>query len=147
MENQIEILKAISQTHRLQFDQRRVYEWKTLIYTVSIFALSAGASLTGKVKLPESCEFKWAVRLVFFVFTIISSIYLGNIHKANRINKNFAETAEAELIALIDIDSLKNVIAESARTKTMASLVFVLADYHNFHLLPCSCLPNNFIVT
>jgi hypothetical protein len=113
----IEILKFISQTHRLQFDQRREYEWKTLFSTLSVYGLSAAAKLAGNINIPGGSTFKILVWAAFGILAIISSTYLYHIHRAHQTNKGFAEEAEKALMKISGVSELKKAQSEAEKRK------------------------------
>lgn len=56
MDENHEILRFISDTHRREFHERRKIEWKALVMTVGFYVLATTAKLTGKASLPNSCS-------------------------------------------------------------------------------------------
>ena len=97
-------LKHLSSIHRGQFDERRKYEWKVLLSTLSFYVLPAFAKFSNNIKLPEGQIFKSAI-WIFFLFLAIAAInYLRKFHKANDENKSRAQKAEEAIAKLINFE-------------------------------------------
>ncbi len=114
MEEKNDILKHISETHRREFHDRRQYEWKIVVGAISFYVLVAAGKLSDRLSLPEGLIFKLVAFLAILVLTVASCCYLYHLHKANRLNKQFAEEAEALLIKSAQQESL-NAVLESAK--------------------------------
>ncbi len=99
-ETLIDILKTVSSIHRSQFDQRRSYEWRVIFAVLGVYAASVSAGFIGPKALPQTTTFRWLVWLLFLVLAAISSVYLYFLHKANQVNKRFAQAAEDALMDL-----------------------------------------------
>lgn len=98
MEETNEILRFISETHRNEFHDRRQYEWKAVMATLTFFVLALAARLSGQVRLPEDCAFRTVVWVVFFGLAFVLSRFLHRLHQGNKTNKRLAEVAENALI-------------------------------------------------
>lgn len=120
MESMPDHLTTISQTHRAQGDERRKYEWRILTTTVSFYVLTVAAKYTTKADFPDSLGFKISLGILFLLLSIITTGYLSAIHKANRINKNFAEAAENAIIKLTKDEQLLGILKDiSANSKNV----------------------------
>lgn len=105
----VELLQGISDTHRSQFNERRKYEWKVLVATFGIYAAVTAAKFTGGVILPTET---WFYLLAWFLsgsLATISSVYLSYIHRANKINQDFAHVAEDALMDLSGISEFETI--------------------------------------
>ena len=87
--DKLEALKFLSETHRDQFNKRRIYEWRLLYATALFFALSIYTMLKNlEVEYNCLCMIPYIIMAVsVFIFFVCSS-------KANNINKEYAEKAE-----------------------------------------------------
>ena len=98
--DRIDGLKAISKTHRDQFRERRLIEWKCVFTTISFFVLFVAAVLKGDISLD------WPLKLVFSlgsaVLVIISGMYLAYLHMAGNKDKELAEKAEDALRLILE---------------------------------------------
>ena len=93
-----EILEFISQTHRQEFDRRRVYEWRVLFSILTLYVLSVAGKLSGKLNLSSIDNFQIYIWVGFIGLSIVSIWYLFHIHAAHGVNKHIAEVAERALI-------------------------------------------------
>ena len=94
LNHKLECLKFISQVHRSQFNERRKYEWKIVLTTLSFYVFCVAAVYGGNFTLPNSWIFKGAVWIIFIPLAAIASGFLRLLHRANNLNKIFAERAE-----------------------------------------------------
>lgn len=97
-------LKHISQIQRAQLDERRKYEWKIFLASVSFYVLSVAAIYKGEIKLQGNYI---SILLIYFVFlaqAIVTNLFLAHVHIANNKNKSLAEDAEKEIADLIGYD-------------------------------------------
>jgi len=106
----VELLKGISDIHRSQFDERRRYEWRVLLSTLGFYVGTIGAKLASKITLPSSTLFFVIISVSFIGLGIISSFYLSFIHRANKVNKRFAQAAENVLMDKSEVTEFKNII-------------------------------------
>ena len=95
-EQTLDALKFLSVTHRGLHEQRRHAESQAFFTTLTLFALIAAASFHKDVVLPaEHTGIFLALLWLFIVLVAVFSIvYLTGLHKANQVNKDFAQTAE-----------------------------------------------------
>lgn len=95
-EQTLDALKFLSETHRRLHEQRRRPEIQVFFTTLTLFALIAPANLHKDVVLPTKHTGIFLVLLwVFIVLAAsFSMVYLMGLHKANQVNKNFAQNAE-----------------------------------------------------
>lgn len=92
-------LQFISTTHRTAFDQRRHYEWQTVITTLTFYALTVAAVYAGDFRLPKSqCAVGMIFSLALLGLATISCRFLQHIHEANATNKGITEAAERAII-------------------------------------------------
>jgi hypothetical protein len=103
--NKVDALKAISNVHRSQFNERRQYEWKVLLLTLGIYAAILASKYTGSVHIPSTSTFYVCFWIMAFLLAVISSMYLWFLNRANKVNQDFAHVAED---ALMEISGNKN---------------------------------------
>lgn len=99
-------LQFISTTHRTAFDERRRYEWQTVITTLTFYVLTVATAYAGKFRIPKSDH---AVCIVFFLALLLGSMscgFLQHVHKANGKNKRVAEAAER---AIVEVSAVREV--------------------------------------
>lgn len=86
-----ENLRFISQTHRSCHEQRRKIEIRTLIITLTFFALVMAAGFGDKIKFPDKgFELYIIIGIIFlFIIAFASILFLRSLHRANEINKSF----------------------------------------------------------
>lgn len=65
-------LKHISQVQRAQFDERRKYEWKIVLTTLSFYTLTVSAKLGSSNALFESPWVKSITSAIFVLLTMIT---------------------------------------------------------------------------
>jgi len=96
----VKILTTLSNTHRNQLNERRKYERKVFFTTLGIYTAVLGASFTGKIQhsITNSNNFKVLACYLTFLPALASSIYLTYLHKANKLNQDFAHAAENALM-------------------------------------------------
>jgi len=94
-------LKHLSQIHRSQLDERRKYEWKIFLASISLYVLSVAAVYKDNVTLPNNCIFMKIIFIVFSFQAIFTIIFLSHVYRANKKNKIIAENAEIALADLI----------------------------------------------
>ena len=107
--SRIEALKTIAEIHRNEFDRRRKYEWNVFFTTLGVFTSVVIAKFSKVYKWPKNISFNIGIPFFFFVLAVISSIYLVSVHRANKVNKGFAEAAENEIMSLLNVTGLKKV--------------------------------------
>jgi hypothetical protein len=106
--SRFDALKFISEQHRTLHDQRRRYEMKIVLTTISFYVLNVAALLSDKVSLPTGQPVKWAVWCCFLGLAGLTTTYLRQVHKANSYNKKMAEAAEGCLVSDLGDDALKS---------------------------------------
>jgi hypothetical protein len=94
IENKIDGLKFVSQTHRAQFDGRRNYEYKIVFAVLSFYISTLAIIYGGQIVFPSYLNYKLIFPLIFLCLAVGTAIFLGYLHFANNINKTFAENAE-----------------------------------------------------
>ena len=99
----LDALKFISQTHRSLHDQRRKYEAQAFLMTLTLFAIVGAARFTGKVSLPSPLPWCHCVPVLVGIWLIayFSMSYLREIHVANQVNKELAQSAEAQISEIL----------------------------------------------
>jgi len=107
-QDKIEILIELSNTHRNQFNERRKYEWKVFLSSIGLYTAILSAKLTNGI--PEDIQATKVFRNLVIDLTLIpaiaSSIYLYFLHRANKVNQDYAHSAENELISLSGVSDL-----------------------------------------
>jgi len=95
-EQTLDALKFLSTTHRELHEQRRRAEIQAFFTTLTLFALIAAVSFHKDVVLPAKHTAVFLALLWVFIVlvAVFSIVYLTGLHKANRVNKDFAQTAE-----------------------------------------------------
>lgn len=101
VKDKLDALKHISQIHRMQLDERRKYEWKIFLASISLYVLSVAAVYKGNVTIPINCIFISSIFIAFFFQAIITILFLAYVYGANKKNKTIAENAEMALADLI----------------------------------------------
>jgi uncharacterized membrane protein YbhN (UPF0104 family) len=86
--------KFISQTQRGLHKQRQLYEFKVVFTILTFYVLATATVINQRASFTSSLVFDVLVWCFFLIITITSSIYLYELHKANRINIDIAENAE-----------------------------------------------------
>lgn len=100
----VDLLKFFSQTHRSLHDQRRKYEVQAFFTTLTFFAIVGASPFIERVHLPErNLSFSVMVWLAIASIAAASIIYLREIHKANQVNKELAESAENQIRRLVGV--------------------------------------------
>jgi hypothetical protein len=103
LNERIDILKHLSQLHRNEANLRRKDEWRTVIATLALYALTVGAKLEGgiEVDIPSLQVWAWSLLLAALIST-----YLWFAHRANDTNRQFADAAEDELMSIVGVEPL-----------------------------------------
>ncbi len=99
--NILDGLKHISKIHRSQLDERRKYEWKIFLASISLYVLSVAAVYKGDVQLPNNCKFITIICIAFSIQAITTILFLAYVYGANKKNKTIAENSEMALADLI----------------------------------------------
>lgn len=112
-----ENLRFISTTQRAALDERRRYEWRTFVTTLTLYVLTVSAVYAGSFRLPQTAYTSCAVAFVAFLLWLVSSLFLSQIHDANAMNKRFAEAAERDLVDSLSSGELKRVLPPAGATR------------------------------
>lgn len=105
-----ERLRFISTTHRTAFDQRRHYEWQTVITTLTFYVLTVATAYAGKFRLPKS---ECAVAIASLLAILLASMscgFLRHIHTANGKNKLVAEAAERAIVEMTVVKEVRDAL-------------------------------------
>jgi len=98
----VSALEFLSKTHRQLHDQRRKYEYKVFLTTLTFYVLCVGATYADTVRLPNHRGFYVAIFIAFLLLVYLSSSMLARIHGANWINIKSAELLEIEIVDIIE---------------------------------------------
>jgi hypothetical protein len=109
-------LRYVSELHRKLHQQRRSIELRVVLTTLTLYGLATMAALKGEYKPGVIDSIINAVWGSFLVVAFLASAYLLNIHKSNRINIRFSESAEREIMEHVSKGELKT-ISSSIKTK------------------------------
>lgn len=99
--DKLDSLKHISQIHRSQLDERRKYEWKIFLASISFYVLTVAAIYKDKIELQGNYISLCVIYFVFLAQAIVTIFFLARVHWANYKNKSIAEKAEQEIATLI----------------------------------------------
>jgi len=117
--DKFDALKFISETHRSLHDQRRKAELQAFFTSVTFYALIGAGKFTGKVQMPQTNYILFLVGAwaVLIAVAIVSSLYLWGLHKANTVNRCFAEKAEDEIAKMVGLGKPKGAGSPLANTR------------------------------
>ena len=98
IQEKLEFLKYLSQTHRQQFDERRRYEIKIVFSIITFYILTVSAIYTKGINI-ELIKYRFNTIIfvaiaIALVIDIIAIIFMGKIHRSNHIELRFAESTE-----------------------------------------------------
>jgi hypothetical protein len=148
-----ENLRFISTTHRTALDQRRHYEWQTVVTTLTLYVLTVATVYAGNFQLPKSGHTTCFALILPFLLWFVTCIFLGHIHRENATNKEFAETAERDIINTFSNKAvwaaLPSVRSDSRRKWSLywqCAIIFLFALVSALLLLnapnlPVKCVP------
>jgi len=110
----IDGLKHLSQTHRTQHAARRSNEWKVFLSTVTLIVLTVAFATKEKNVFVD--DRLW-IGIFIVIIGVSSVVYLFFIHNANNRDKEFAERAENQIMALLDGSSseIKSIYADDPK--------------------------------
>lgn len=111
-QEKIEHLKFISQTHRELHHQRRQFEIRVLLITLSAYGLAAFAALKGEINAILTLPIEIAIWVIFLILAVASVCYLRSIHAANRVNIKLAENIEDEIIKMVNSENINKTLGE-----------------------------------
>lgn len=112
-----ENLRFISTTQRAALEERRRYEWRTFVTTLTLYVLTVSAVYAGSFRLPQYPHTSCAVFLVALLLWAASSQFLSSIHDANATNKSIAEAAERDIVNSLIDSEVKRVLPPVGATK------------------------------
>lgn len=103
---QIDILKFISTIHRAEMARRSAIEWSAFISTLTVLVLFAYSVHEDKLHIAESGNWIGVVYAAPLAVATLTIFYLKSMHRANGVNKRFAEHAEDVLMGRKFVDGL-----------------------------------------
>jgi competence protein ComGC len=101
IQEKLESLRFLAQTHRQQFDERRKYEWKAFYTTLTFLVLIGAAKFSKDIIYPDNDKIIWFLIGSVIILLLISIGFLLAVTEANRKNKSIAEKAENLLADMI----------------------------------------------
>lgn len=112
-----ENLRFVSTTQRAALDERRRYEWRTFVTTLTLYVLTVSAVYAGNFRLPQYPHTSCVVFFVAILLWVVSSQFLSSIHDANATNKSIAEAAERDIVNSLVDSEVKRVLPHVGATK------------------------------
>lgn len=112
-ELKVQSLMHLSEIHRNAHNERRRFEYRVLFTTLSLYVLTAAAKVQGVFPSKRVSRIEFAIWFLFLGLSVIAGFFLGRLHRANRINLDIGEAAEAELTALFDLEQLNQSRADA----------------------------------
>ena len=115
----VEALRHLSETHRRLHQERRQFEYKVLLTTLSLYALTVALTARGGAAAGALSQQAWVIWVGFIGLAITAALYLRRMHRADAINISIAEGAEAALVKLAGDESLEAILGDAGTRRPM----------------------------
>jgi hypothetical protein len=115
-------LRYISELHRNLHQQRRTIELRVVLTTLTLYGLATMAALKGEFNRGVNTVVLGIIAFCIVMVAFFAIFYLLSIHKSNRININFAEAAEKEIMNQVSSGDLINVFSDIKQQKHLNTL-------------------------
>lgn len=127
-EKKLEHLEFLSKTHRTEFHERRKYEWKITLTTLSFYALAITSTIdsTNRALFTNHAQSIW---WIFLLLATITAVFLWRIHSANHKNLSYAENAENDIVGLLNCkknDEMNIIHLTRSYWKSLRCIMFIM---------------------